>query len=1755
MKLRAFVGVAAAVAALSCPAATYTWTGGGDSNFSTAANWGVDSVAFTADDTCVFNNDATISVTMDSAATVGTISFTGAGAVTIGGAATLTVTKVSNASAAAPTFNCPVQFSGGYVVDFATAAANFAGGATATLPSTDSTDNAASHTLVGEIHFTEDWNSPKIANPWLVPSGSKVYGKLVTGTASAVATANTNPSGLIMRVEDGGYAEFDKFIGGETGNRARISVWGRFKAGIWQAGVEGDKNNSHVGFDGDESHNGIIEAEGIHKYSNYNVYLKNPTLYIGAQGLGCKVKDYTFHFNGCPKTIYATADFEVFGPINTGNLVDWGIALDVDTTFDTQGHTITWTGGATGSGALIKRGDGALVMKPHGCNFTKGVTVNGGSLVFANMRGVGSAPITVSSGATLEFSNPDRTTIANAVTAADGATILFHLDGGKLQGRLGPVVPPASGTVKIMIEGDPVLGRVYELTSGANLTAADLAKFSVDGRDDLTFSISSSGDLAFTTEGSSATQGTTFTYAAENADEAVWSTTVAAWTVEGVAGKTPFAADGNAVFQGSINEAAANVTVDEDLAIGNVTINTDNDLTLAGDGTLGGLGKVTKKGSGNLTLDGANFDAQEFEIAEGKVTLGMNAGLYSLGIDSGTGGGKVTVLDGAQFNLNCTNTAGDNANIRLETTQLKTFVIAGAGPDGRGAIVNDALDGRETHNASWSSSFRRIELAADATIGGLDRFDVRGRSGTAATAKGGIFGPGKKLTVKNPGYFGLISLPLDVESVLITDGGVFRPESATISAPGGITLDNGTLHGYATTYPATVPFFVTANGGTLSAENSTTTINGPVTVADGALLTLGGDYTFTFNGAFTSAGNVKTTGGTRNFAGPFTGTVFEQAGGNTYLANGFDAQTDIALTHTSGRFYLKEGSKAKKINVTHTGGSFGFMPGSGTGPQFEEINITSTGGAIDIRPQAAGMMDVQGVINVNQSAGTTYVYGPTNNAEYGLALTMIGSIAQLSLGYTVNNAGDLRLKEGSDLTVKNLHLSTSGASGKGPAHGRIVIAQGAKLAVNGEFHMGRWSQNPAVVSVHTVDVGGEVDASGIITYAAYDSPRSVLYIREGGVFKTKGVWLNHLEHRWGYGSGVGAAEGRHWLVMEGGRFEMGSSGFNGMWTPGVTKVDIQNGDFVNVSGAWGGNHGAPIFFGYEMPGGKVTFDMDKYFVNWNTGLSGASDLTVKGSVNFQGGRPADCLQGAYIGSITVENTGGNDFRNVSCFGGGLKLADGVNAQVAKYSDSRYAYAVAGAMNSGSNAKDYSDNIAATAWSYPFISADFFNYIHTHYDSNLRQSYTCTAGRGEFYVPEDKAGTWTFAGNYDDTIRFDVDGAQVFKSTDWESAGIGTVELAAGWHKFTITAYDATGGVGPAKATWTSGKSLGFATSEITSTDSSQYIKFAPGADMGDGATLEIRPCANVCVWSWQNGNENWNTTENWSHIKCLDSVEYMHRHGNDGTDTTGYFNNKKVNRFQGWFKVEDNQGGEWSFDMHYDDYKMLVIDGVTLINVGSWGDPTNAKVTLTPGWHRWEARVGDNTGGYGPNNNKNNYWTLSYIAPDDPTEKQFIETNLKLAATLGDIAVLEPTGIYKDLELGEGSALTSAGTMAMPIYGTLKGTGTLKGSFAFAGDYNRWEVTGGAANRELARATFENATADTFAGLKAVVAEFDERPKVSTYFLTGAMSDIADGVVEDVAVTVTVGEEDYSGDFYLAVENRCLVLKNSKPSGLMIILQ
>ncbi|MBP5226268.1 MAG: hypothetical protein J6336_02680 [Kiritimatiellae bacterium] len=1707
MRRVSWVWTVAALAAGMCSAATYTWTGeSGDGKFSTAANWGVDHVAFTVDDTCVFASDSALLVTLDVPVTVGTVIFSGGGAVTISGGSTLTVTSLaSGADAGEPTFECPVVFSGGYLVNFATTPANFAGGATATFPDAATTDNEASHTLIGEIHFTEDWTAGKYAYSYKVIAGSKVYGKLFTGN-STEGTSGTNGSGIALVIQEDGYAEFDKVI---AANKAcRVAVKGRLKVnGIYQVGTEGLKENSHVGFDGDETGTGVIEAGGVLKYSNYNCYAKVPTFYIGAQGLGAMVQDYTLHFDGCDKMIYATDNFEIVGPENTGNRVDWGLTLDKTVTFDTQGYTITWTGGANGGGKLIKAGEGTLVMKPWGNGLSGGIQIDGGTLKIANAAGAGSSAMTLASGTTLEIDNPAKSTLANAVTAADGVTLAFNLSEGLIQGHLGLLTPPSSGTVAVKVTGAPsAVGTVYPLTSGAALAQTDLARFALTGRDDMTLGLSDAGDLILTVTVSDFVTKT-FTYAAENAGEAIWSTDVAAWTLAGDVAKTAFEMSCDAIFAGTIASSAATVSVPEDLLIGNVTIATPSDLTFVGSGRLGGIGTITKSGNGLLTLDGANFEAQNWAITAGKVVLGLNAGVDSFGADSGANGSKVSIGPGAQFNLNYIgeNTeAGNNSSARAEITQHKTFVIEGDGPDGRGAIVNDAQDGRETHNAAWNAAFRRIELAGDASIGGIDRFDVRARAGTAATAAGGIYGTGKKLTVRNTGYFGLVSLPIDVESVLITDGGVFRPESATITIPGGITLDGGTLHAYSTTYPATTPIWVRGGGGAISGQSGTSTFNAPVDIAPDARLTLEGGAVQVYAGGVTNNAEVSATAGSHAFTGgDLVGSGdWKVAGGSLFWGGGLHLGGPRSVDVSSGTFYYgwdqtEMGKLDSKVTVNMTGGSVGFA--LGVSDTVTADDLTVNGDMNTLRMRSRNDRSVVGRLE-------------------GLNLNVVSDGFRVGVdGYPANYV----LGEGTTISADNLWIGNSPDS----PYSILTVDDGATLSVKNTFCIGDREGNGTKYDYRLVVDGGKVVQTGTTRLRlGYKSNASYVDFRSGEMdlygIQCQNAWMEpntYVEK----------------FTMDGGTLTIGTGGICA-WTHFEPFVQLNNGT-VNCSTDWVVEQLRSVSFG-DRAGGHVTFDLSGKSIDWRTGIIGAADVTITGPGSFTTGvgvKDYMRFQGAATGAWTIENTGVNDLSGASGFLGGLHLAEGVSANL-RIGGSNLVSAVY--LQTGSGQFE-----TACTWSnaYPFACNDL-TLLHAK-GVETDYSNAVIMWQGQFYA--DTAGTWTFGGGYDDAIRIDVDGEKVMEHATWNTVNSGTVNLSVGWHDFRIVQYQAGGGWGTVPSGWANVMNVGFAKRSVDGTDAQNFARF--DADNIPLRSGPVTGAGGTVNWHVVHEKTDWNTRTDWTFEGVTNQLSMLDIYNVALPETIG----NSVHMFDGWVFVPVTKSGDWNVYMDFDDRASLKIDGV---DSGATGDNNDAGhngaiAGVTPGWHRFELRVCDTGGNWGP-------WNGTTGQAKNPTAKITVNgVTYKFDETVFRFSHLKPVeyaGLDGEVRIDEGATLSNTAATACPIWGALAGTGTLYGPFAFAGESNVWKVTGSGNVRALDCVQFENAAPEMLAGLCGIEAVFAAKPASAIYELGPAFG--ADP--EKIALSVQDEEgNDYSGDFSVFVSDGMLLLRNAKPAGTVVI--
>ena len=1350
----------------------------------------------------------------------------------------------------------------------------------------------------------------------------------------------------------------------------------------------------------------------------------------------------------------------------------------------------------------------------------------------------------VGGGKNLDFEEGASVTVVNpsdsepmiattgAVTLPSGSPLAVNVDATAL-------VP---GTYTVMQAGSGITS-LSQFAPTATVGAGASATFAVvDGKLTMTIAVSSSVTSQTWRPASSADLG--------------WNQASANWLYDGgtTGGFIPYVP----AFIDGTETASGDITVSGSMFAGPITLTGANDYTFTGDGTLAGGDTVTFGGTGTVTLDGASFGDQTIVITNGqKVVLGPNASQNALGTDSGSSGGKVEIGGGGQLNINYTGVVSGTADPRAEITHHKTFAIAGDGPDGRGALINDALDGRGDLNP-YGSQFRRIELTDDATVGGTHRMEVRAHTATAGTATPGIYGPGKRLTVKstNPYGFGVVSQPVKVEAVTIVEGARLRPETIAESQfdiPGGITLDGGTMDLYSSTFSTNVPFYITANGGKFIAGSGATTIKGNVNVASGASLALTGDKNVTFSGAFNANGAAITNSNTATiyFTGTSSGNLdITQTAGTVQLQN--KVEGTVAVTKSGGDLYLRTGFSNDTVNVTQTGGNFRFYT-EATAPIFDTLNLDGcTAGTIYIQPQStSALVDVPGTIALGESARNVYVYGPANNK--GIKIKVTGKSAQFGPVCDTTNPGTVYLKSGTDLNATDFACGNVVSK---PARGHMIIEEGAKVTVRNRFMNAYWAGVPSAPATHRIDIYGEVDATGYTAYLTLDGVRGETYLHDGGVFKFKTLTVTRLTTLYPYGTGVGAGDGRQWFIMDGGHLELAALSASAL--PGCTKIDFQNGTVVNTA-TYGTSQGVPLFFGYESVGGEVEFNLPSGgYVNLNTGLSGASAVTVKGNGYIGGTRTGAVWQGALLGKIALETTGTttNDLCNASVFAGGLALADGASAKVGKYADTLYPFAVSIASKVSNR-----DKLVTNDWSYAYGAADAWGYLHKRYTTGKPYgNYPSQGMRCEFYVPAEKAGTWTFCGAYDDYMFVQIDDTAVFNQA-YNALAAHQVTLSAGWHKLAVATYDGTGNCGaPASNGWNDGKTLGFIIGESTSTAGGDYTKFEPGASLGDGLTLQVRPCVNACVWKWINAKpaaSTWNTVDNWAHIKCIDSVAQMHLSGTGPTTDTAGLYSGKINVFEGWFKVEDGKEGSWSFKLAYDDYHLLKIDGVQLLGRSSSTETKTGSTTLTAGWHRWEVRVSDGGGGgWGPNN-INGGMTLSYQAPGESAYSRFDEVNLKLAATLGDIAVLEPTGIYKDLELGAGSTLTSSGTMAMPICGTLKGTGTLAGAWEFAGDHNCWEVTGaGARTTELPAATFANATAATFAGLKSVKVTFDAKPTRKAYYLTGAITGLTAADLPAATMTVKDADDrDYSANFTLTVKNGRLAIGNSKPAGMYLIVR
>ena len=629
-----------------------------------------------------------------------------------------------------------------------------------------------------------------------------------------------------------------------------------------------------------------------------------------------------------------------------------------------------------------------------------------------------------------------------------------------------------------------------------------------------------------------------------------------------------------------------------------------------------------------------------------------------------------------------------------------------------------------------------------------------------------------------------------------------------------------------------------------------------------------------------------------------------------------------------------------------------------------------------------------------------------------------------------------------------------------------------------------------------------------------------------------------------------------------GLLSIGADGITANWRQPGRPLFVMSGGTLRADADFAITlHGLTCDFGGPTGGGAVTFDLNGKTVKWGTGLTGGSDVTITGEGTFTPDRPG--LQGIPTGKWTVDSSGTVDLRNAAGFAGGLSLAEGASATL-DIAGTNMLEAVAWTWYGTPNAWDtmlplYTNKQVVAP--HLATSLTFLNRTASKI-RDIKRDDTSGAGYnffGQFYVSEAQAGQWSFTHACKTHSGFIIDGKQYTKS-GVGNTGTFTADLAAGWHDFMISAYsNATDPNIGANSGSEAFKFKAPGDSDYTVFDVTTVPMRMP-QDLGSRTSVRWRmyrpePDDDPATADYATIDE--------SKFKNLDvitnSLQMLHGFWSSGTNAPL---GAAVARFDGYFQVTAETAGMWTFSGSFDDRIAVKVDGRRLFASTS-SAAVAAPVFLEAGWHTFDIRTADgSTAGSGDVGAKltdadGNVCTLRFKVGDGDYHS-FDERYLPIAYSAHGTQKFEAPGLGGVTELAAGSTLENAPREGgfCPIYGTLKGAGTLKGPFRFTGEDNCWEVSGSTATVTPSNTVaFADADPQALAGLKRLKAVFSRKPGKELYVLSDALGLTAETAAGVELQVVDEAGRDYTEIFTLSVEAGRLVLRNGESRGTVVIIQ
>ena len=291
-------------------------------------------------------------------------------------------------------------------------------------------------------------------------------------------------------------------------------------------------------------------------------------------------------------------------------------------------------------------------------------------------------------------------------------------------------------------------------------------------------------------------------------------------------------------------------------------------------GFVGG-GSMFKQGTNTLTLSGNN--------ASFGGPIEVQAGTLRNGATGGLGGGADTVDNGATIDIN-----GQNS------VSATSITIQGTGATGAGALVNLGAD--------QQTGPKNVILAANATVGGTGRLDIRGPGG-AGSYNGTLDLAGFTLTKAGVNKVSVVDCTVPNDGTVQIAGGTLTLSRSLVGGINPILIGTNILQfENNTTGSITKP--LVANQSRLQVIGNTTGIGSWITNVGGVTLDVATGLTFTLSNAISGPGSVTMTNvGTAVLAATnaFTGGIVVQ-GGALQLGNSLAASTNqtIALANMTG---------------------------------------------------------------------------------------------------------------------------------------------------------------------------------------------------------------------------------------------------------------------------------------------------------------------------------------------------------------------------------------------------------------------------------------------------------------------------------------------------------------------------------------------------------------------------------------------------------------------------------------------------------------------------------------------------------------------------------------------------------------------------------------------------------------------------------------------------------------------------------------